>query len=78
MPAGHSGRLDQDQGVFPTRPPAPKAQPEQAVNWSEASIRPSKYAELVAKGDNLEQEIAARGEGRPECGDHPEGATHRA
>jgi hypothetical protein len=78
MPASNSGRFNQDQGVLPPRPPPPKAQPEEAVSWSEASIRPSQYAELVTKGDNLEQEIAARGEGRPECGDHPEGVTHRA
>ena len=49
-----------------------------AGHWSEASIRASEHAELVAKSDRLQEKIAARGEGRPECGDYPEGVTHRA
>ena len=78
MPACNSGRLDKDQRVLPARPPPPQAQPEQAVRWSEASIRAGEYAELVAKCDILQEEITARGGGRPECGDYPEGVAHRA
>jgi hypothetical protein len=78
MPAGNSGRVDKDQSALPARPPPPQAQPEQAVTSSEASIRASKYAELVAKCDILQEQITARGEGRLECGDYPQDVTHRA
>jgi hypothetical protein len=77
MPAGNCGRLDKDQRVIPAKPPPPQAQPEQAVRSLEASIRASEYSELVTEGDVLQHEIASPGEGRPECGDDPEGVTHR-
>src|SRR5216684_3651667 len=54
-----------------------QAQPEQAVRWAKASIRTSEYAQLVAQGKMLEQEVSTRGQGRPECSDRPEGVTHR-
>ena len=53
------GRLDKHQRLFPSRPTPLQAQPEQTVGWTEASIGTSADAELVAQGENLEQEVYA-------------------
>ena len=76
MPAGDSGRLDQDQRVLPARPPASQTDPEQTVGRPEASISTSEDAHLVPYGENLQEEIQAREQAGPERRDHPEGVTH--
>jgi hypothetical protein len=54
-----------------------QAEPEQTVGRAEASTRTSQDAQLVAQGENLEEDIQTREQGRPERGDHPDGVTHR-
>ena len=77
MPTGDRGRLDKHQRVSPPRPQPSQAQPEQTVTGAEASIRTSEYAQLVAQGMILEEEVSTRGQDRPERRDRPEGVTHR-
>ena len=63
MPTGDRVRLDERQRFPPSRPQPSQAQPEQTVRWTEASIRTSEYAQLVAQGKMLEQEVSTRGQG---------------
>jgi hypothetical protein len=77
MPTGDRGRLDQHQRFPPPKPHASQAQPEQTVTRAEASIRTSEYAQLVAQGKTLEEEVSTRGQGRPERRNRPEGVPHR-
>ena len=77
MPTVDCGGLDQHERVTPPRPQLSQHQPEQTVRWAKASIRTSEYAQLVAQGKMLEQEVATRSQGRPERSDRPEGVTHR-
>jgi hypothetical protein len=77
MPTGDRGRLDQHQRFPPARPQPSQTQPEQTVTRAEASIRTSEYAQLVAQGKILEEEVSTHGQGRPERRDRPEDVTHR-
>jgi hypothetical protein len=77
MPTVDDGRLDQHQRVSPARPRTSQHQPEQTVNWAKATIRTSEYAQLVAAGKDLEQEVSTRRQGEPDRGDSPDEATHR-
>ena len=56
-PPGNRGRLDQHQRVSPPRPHPLQADPEQTVGGAEASIRTSEDAQLVAEGENLEEDV---------------------
>jgi hypothetical protein len=57
------------KGVRPTRPPPPKGDPEGSVGGPDERASPRRQGgELLAKGEVLEQEIAAGTEGREE---HP-------
>jgi hypothetical protein len=54
-----------------------QAKPEQTVSGPEAPIGTSEDAQLVAQGENLEEEVEACEQGRPERRDHAKGVTHR-
>jgi hypothetical protein len=54
-----------------------QAEPQQAVGRTKASIRPSEDAQLMAQGENLEEDVYPREQGRPERRDRPDGVTHR-
>jgi hypothetical protein len=54
---GNRGRLDKHEGVCPPRPTPLQTEPEQTVGWPEASIRPRENAQLVAQGENLEEDV---------------------
>ena len=43
---------------------------------AEASIRTAEYAQLMAQGKNLEEEVFTRGQSQPECHDRPESVAH--
>ena len=60
MPTGNRGWLDQHQRFPPPRPHAPQAEPEQTVRWAKASIGTTEDAELVAQGEDLEEEVSTR------------------
>jgi hypothetical protein len=77
MPTGHRGRLDQHESLSPLRPTPSQAHPEKTVRRSEASIRTGEYTQLVAQGKSLEEEVARRGQGRPQRCERPAGLTHR-
>jgi len=60
-------RLDDDQSVRPTRPQPPKVDPEGSVGGPDERASPRHQGgELLAKGEILEQKIAAGTEGRGE------------
>jgi hypothetical protein len=60
-------RLDDDEGVHPARPQPPKGDPEGSVGGPDERASPRHQGgELLAKGEILEQEIAAGTEGRDE------------
>src|SRR5882672_3714313 len=63
MPTVDRGRLDQQQRFPPPRPQPSQKQPEQTVRWANAPIRTSEYAQLVAQGKILEQEVSTRRQG---------------
>jgi len=52
--------LDQHQRFPPPGPQPSQQQPKQTVRWTEASIRTSEDAELVAQGKSLEEEVSTR------------------
>ena len=78
MPPVYRGRLDQHQRVSPPRPHLSRHQPEQTVRWAKAAIRTNEDVQLVAEGKDLEQQISARRQGKPDRNDHPDDVTHRA
>jgi hypothetical protein len=55
MPAVDSGRLNQEQRVFPLPPQTSQEQPEQPVRCAKPPIRTRQYGQLVAQGKHLEQ-----------------------
>jgi len=48
----------QQQRVSPPRPRTSQHQPEQTVKWAKATIRTNQYAQLVAEGKDLEQQVS--------------------
>src|SRR5437899_553186 len=78
MPTVDGGRLDQHQRVSPPRQQASQDQPKQAVNWAKSSIRTSEYAQLVAQGKALEQQVSTRRPGESNRCDRPRDVTHFA
>ena len=48
----------QQQRVSPPRPRTSQHQPEQTVKWAKAAIRTNEYAQLVAEGKDLEQQVS--------------------
>ena len=78
MPTVDDGRLDQHQCVSPPRPRTSQHQPEQTVKWAKATIRTNEYAQLVAEGKDLEQQVSTRRQGKTDRGDRPDEVTHRA
>ena len=76
MPTGDRGRLDQHEGLAPPGPPPSQAHPQLTVRRTEASIRPAEYAQLMAQGKNLEEEVSTRGEGGLEHRDRPDRVGH--
>jgi hypothetical protein len=57
MPTGNRGRFDKHQHVSPPRPKPLQAEPEERVSRAEASIRTREDAQLVAQGENLEEDV---------------------
>lgn len=76
MPTVDGGRLDQHESRAPPRPPPSQAYPEKTVRQAEASIRPAKYAHLMAQGHHFEKEVSVRGQGGAERRDPPERVAH--
>jgi hypothetical protein len=77
MPTIDGGRLDQHQRFPPPRPPPSQRQPEQTVSGAKAPIRTSEYAQLMAQGETLEQEVSTRRQGQPDRSDRLEDVSHR-
>jgi hypothetical protein len=78
MPAGHGGRLNQNEGLFPPVPPSPQAQPEQTVARAKTSVRTSEDAELVPQGHHLENEVSPGVQGHADSRhDGQEDLNHR-
>ena len=48
----------QQQRVSPPRPRTSQHQPEQTVKWAKTTIRTNDYAQLVAEGKDLEQQVS--------------------
>ena len=48
----------QQQRISPPRPRTSQHQPEQTVKWAKATIRTNEYAQLVAEGEDLEQQVS--------------------
>jgi hypothetical protein len=48
----------QQQRISPPRPRTSQHQPEQTVKWAKATIRTNEYAQLVAEGKDLEQQVS--------------------
>jgi hypothetical protein len=78
MPTVDGSRLDQHQRVAPPRPRTSQHQPEQTFRWTKATIRTNEYAQLVAEGKDLEQQVSTRRQGEPDRGDSPDEVAHRA
>ena len=78
MPPIDRGRLDQNQCVSPPRPQLSQHQPEQTVSWAKAAIRTNEYVQLVAEGNDREQQISTRRQDKPDRNDSPDDVTHRA
>jgi hypothetical protein len=67
VPTDDCLRLDDDQGIRPTRPKPPKDDPEDSVGGPDERASPRHQGgELLAEGEILEQKIAAGTEGRGE------------
>jgi hypothetical protein len=78
MPTVDCGRLDHHQRVSPLRPELSQHQPRQTVRWAKAAIRTNEDVQLVAEGQDLEQQVTTRRQGEPDRNDHPDDVTHRA
>src|SRR5256885_678065 len=76
MPTVDGSRLDQHQRVSPPRPHVSQDQPQQAVSWAKSSVRTREYAQLVAQGKALEQQVSTRRPGESNCCDRPRDITH--
>jgi hypothetical protein len=70
--------LDQDERVSPTRPQSSQDQPQQTVRCAKPSIRTGEYAQLMAQGQDLEQQVSTRRRGESECRDRLTAVTHHA
>jgi hypothetical protein len=75
MPTVDGSRLDQHQRVSPPRPHPSQDQPQQAVSWAKRSVRTSEYAQLVAQGNALEQQVSTRRPGESNRCDRPRDMT---
>src|SRR5712664_2117552 len=74
VPTDDCLRLDDDEGVRPARPQLSKGDPEGSVGGPDERAR-RRGGELLAKGEVLEQEIAAGTEARDE---HPHRHRHES
>jgi hypothetical protein len=78
MPTVDRGRLKQHERVSPPRPHSSQDQPQQTVRCAKPAIRTGEYAQLMAQGQALEQQVATRREGKSDCSDRPNEMTHPA
>ena len=76
LPPGDGRRLDQPQRLPPPRPHPSQAHPEQAVKGAEAAIGPREDAELVAKSEDLEEEVPTRAQGGAKHRNRPQRVSH--
>jgi hypothetical protein len=78
MPTVDRGRLNQQWRVSPPRPHRSQDQPQQTVKWAKPAVRTREYAELVAQGQSLEQQVSTRRQRESDRSDRPDDVTHRA
>ena len=78
MPPIDSGRLNQHQCVAPPWPDPSQDQPQQTVRWSKAPIRTCADSQLVAQGEDLEQEVSTRGQRESDGSESLNDVLHRA
>ena len=76
MPPRDRGRVNYHERLLPARPPPSYAEPEQTVRSAKASIRTTKDRQLVTQGDNVEEQVSTRRQGRSECRDRRNGGMH--
>ena len=76
MPPGDGRRLDQHQRLPPPRPHPSQAHPEPAVRGAEAAIGTREDAELVAKSEDLEEEVPTRAQGGAKHRNRPQRVSH--
>ena len=70
MPANHGVRLNNDEGLGPTRPDAAQDGPEQPVQGAQVRARmvSFEYRELLPQGEDLQGVIAPTAEEDLDCG----------
>ena len=78
MPMVDRSRLDQDERVSPPRPQSSQDQPQQTVSCAKPSIRTGEHAQLMAQGQDREQQVSTCRPGESDCRDRPAGVMHRA
>jgi hypothetical protein len=76
MPTGDGRRLDPHQRRPPPRPHPSQAHSEPAVRGAEASTGTRADAELVAKSEDLEEEVPPRAQGGAKHRNHPQRMSH--
>jgi hypothetical protein len=77
MPSLDRGRLNLHERVSPPRPHSSQDQPEQMIRCAKPPIRTGEYAQLMAQGKTLEQQVATRREGESDCSDYPDQGAQR-
>jgi hypothetical protein len=71
MPPVDSGRLEPAPARLSTEATNVVHQPEQTVRWAKATIRTNAYAQLVAEGKDLEQQVSTRRQANPTAATAP-------